>query len=211
MENYSNESHDMIWSPTSNYIDREYLVILSSNYDGSIPDQSGTNHIDYTAFKPIRQADGNLFDCLFAFWMIKVNPDLPPYLAGDKITVTVIPPVADGDEFTFNSVHLEKVTGVEDENGKADKFELSQNFPNPFNPSTVINYSVPSAGSVNFAIYNMLGQLVWSSSVNHTSAGNYKIQWNGKDSVGKSAASGIYLYSLQMNNSKITKKMMLVK
>jgi len=211
MENYLSASHDEIWSPTLNNLDCEYLIILNSTYDGNAPDQSGTNHIDYTNFRPLKKLNGNLFDCLFGLWLVKVNPDLPPYLAGDKITINVVPPVANGDEFTFNSVHLEKVTGVEDEIGKPGKFELSQNFPNPFNPSTVINYSVPTAGAVNFEIYNMLGQRVWSTSVNHVSAGNYKIQWNGKDSVGKSAASGIYLYSLQMNNSKITKKMMLVK
>ncbi len=211
MESYFSSSHDQIWAPTDKPNDREYLVILNSNYDGINPDQSGSNHIDYSLFKPVRSENGNMFDALFAFWMVKKDPNLPPYTTGDKITINAVPPVADGDEFTFNSVHLEKVTAVGDANGKTGSFALEQNFPNPFNPSTVINYYVPSAGTVNLIIYNMLGQAVWSAYVNHSVSGNYKIEWNGKDSDGKAAASGIYLYSLQMNNSKITKKMMLVK
>lgn len=94
--------------------------------------------------------------------------------------------------------------------GKAASFALSQNYPNPFNPATVINYSVPQNSGVmnhvSLKIYNMLGQEVAVLIDKEQAAGHYTATFNGSG-----LASGIYLYSLRVDNQNITKKMMLLK
>lgn len=87
-----------------------------------------------------------------------------------------------------------------------DKLELSQNFPNPFNPTTEIRYSIPSEQSVRLTVYDALGREV-TTLVNRTlSAGEYAIPFNAS-----SLASGVYLYRLTAGSAVITKKMMVAK
>jgi flagellar hook assembly protein FlgD len=88
---------------------------------------------------------------------------------------------------------------------------LRQNFPNPFNPATKIEYQVQRAGHVKLAIYNSLGQLVTVLVDNYHKSGDYSIQWNGTTSSGAEAASGIYFYQLQVDDFVAGKKMMLIK
>jgi hypothetical protein len=86
------------------------------------------------------------------------------------------------------------------------KFELSQNFPNPFNPTTEIQYSIPRSGIVTLKVYNMLGQEVTTLVNQQQTAGSYKVDFNASN-----LASGIYLYKLQAGNYTLTKKMVLLK
>ncbi|MDD3103297.1 MAG: C25 family cysteine peptidase [Candidatus Cloacimonetes bacterium] len=88
---------------------------------------------------------------------------------------------------------------------------LHSNFPNPFNPSTSIRFSLKEAGPVKLNIYNLKGQLVKSLVNSELSAGNHQISWNGKDERGASVASGIYLYRMESPDFKATNKMMLMK
>jgi len=85
-------------------------------------------------------------------------------------------------------------------------YGLSQNFPNPFNPSTTITYSVPKTSRVELSIYNMAGQKV-RTLVNSTQAASfYKVVWNGKNDSGQSVASGMYFYKLVAGDySKVVK------
>ncbi|MCK4653821.1 MAG: T9SS type A sorting domain-containing protein, partial [Candidatus Cloacimonetes bacterium] len=70
------------------------------------------------------------------------------------------------------------------------------NYPNPFNPETVIRYSIGEEGKVELTIYNIKGQKV-KTLVNETiPAGEYSIIWDGKDSNGKRVSSGIYFYKM---------------
>lgn len=85
-------------------------------------------------------------------------------------------------------------------------FSLSQNFPNPFNPSTTIKYSVPFASKVSVKIFDMLGKEV-ASLVNDTKqAGNYEVIFNAT-----SLSSGIYFYKMQAGSFSDTKKLTLIK
>jgi membrane dipeptidase len=79
--------------------------------------------------------------------------------------------------------------------------EVQQNFPNPFNPSTKINFSVPSDGSVNISVHNILGELVDHKTV-FLSKGIYIVDWYSKGSA------GVYLYTISFGNQSITKKML---
>ncbi len=88
---------------------------------------------------------------------------------------------------------------------------LKGNYPNPFNPSTSIRFSLKEAGPVVLNIYNLKGQLVKSLVNSELSSGDHKIVWNGKDERGAAVASGIYLYRMESTNFKATNKMMLMK
>ena len=77
------------------------------------------------------------------------------------------------------------------------KFNLADNYPNPFNPTTNISFSIPMALDVQINIYNVLGQKVVTLNEGQLKAGTYNARWNGRDQLGNALASGIYFYELQ--------------
>ena len=103
-------------------------------------------------------------------------------------------------------------TGVED-NGFSlpEAFNLAQNKPNPFNPSTTIAYAIPSQSHVRLAIFNLLGQEVVRL-VNQTQApGHYTVTWDGRNNKGQAVASGLYVYHLEAADFSESKRMTLLK
>lgn len=106
--------------------------------------------------------------------------------------------------------------GVEAEDTELpEEFSLEQNFPNPFNPLTEIRYNLKETGSVRLAVYNILGREIKTLVQMNQTAGAHNALWNGTDESGKLVSSGIYFYSLEVNNPngsvKRTKKMLLTK
>jgi len=100
---------------------------------------------------------------------------------------------------------------VSDETGKPVKaFMLAQNYPNPFNPSTTISYSLPKTDHVRLSIYNLRGEKITTLLNGQTSAGHYKVTWDGKDTAGNRVSSGIYLYRLEAGSFVQTRKMLFV-
>lgn len=98
-------------------------------------------------------------------------------------------------------------TGVEiTESSVSSLFRLSQNFPNPFNPSTTIEFSIPKSSDVKIMIYNILGNLVHTLVDQRLSAGTYRTQWNASG-----LASGVYLYRIQAGAFIETKRLILIK
>ncbi len=92
-----------------------------------------------------------------------------------------------------------------------DDYLLLQNRPNPFNPNTQIDYSVPRYGQVNIKVYNILGEEVKTLVDRSQNAGNYSINWDGTNSSNIAVASGIYLYRLEADGKSYTKRMLLLK
>lgn len=90
-------------------------------------------------------------------------------------------------------------------------FALSQNVPNPFNPSTSITFAVPSAGMVTLSIHNVLGQEVRTLVNGRMVSGSHSVVWNGLDDSGRRVTSGVYFYRLQAGPLSATKKLMLLK
>ncbi|MGB5107487.1 MAG: T9SS type A sorting domain-containing protein [Candidatus Zixiibacteriota bacterium] len=90
-------------------------------------------------------------------------------------------------------------------------YALSQNQPNPFNPTTTIDFALPRAAKTKIEIYNILGQKVITLVDEYLAAGNKRVEWNGKDDGGNDVASGVYLYRMTANDYTETKKMMLMK
>jgi ligand-binding sensor domain-containing protein len=85
-------------------------------------------------------------------------------------------------------------------------FSLDQNFPNPFNPGTVISYSLPTASNVKITIYNTIGQTVQTLENGFKNAGNYSVNFNTVI-----LPSGIYIYRIEAGQFSQIKKMILLK
>jgi hypothetical protein len=91
-------------------------------------------------------------------------------------------------------------------------YALNQNHPNPFNPETVVPFSLPQAGEVHLAIYNALGQEIRLLTSGVKEAGFHRITWDGTNQNGQHVASGIYFVRLQVANAHASvRKMMLLK
>ena len=90
------------------------------------------------------------------------------------------------------------------------KFEIN-NYPNPFNPTTTISYSLPQSGHVKLDVYNIAGQKVRTLVDQHQDAGTQTIVWDSKDAYSNSVASGIYFYRISTERNNITRKMVLLK
>ena len=104
----------------------------------------------------------------------------------------------------------EMATAIGDKNTSAGvpvSFGLEQNFPNPFNPTTSIRFSLENKGQVTLKVFNTLGQLVTTLIDNQKYAdGTYVVTWDASN-----LASGIYFYELSTQGMTQTKKMVLMK
>jgi hypothetical protein len=110
-------------------------------------------------------------------------------------------------------VKVTELTAIpgEDYNTIAEEFQLFQNFPNPFNPTTTIEYFLSKRSQVSLKIFDLLGQEVRSLVDNIQGPGNYSIVWEGRDNLGENVASGIYIYTLQAGKSIQYRKMILLR
>ncbi len=101
----------------------------------------------------------------------------------------------------LNQVSVQNISSV-----LSDKYKLSQNFPNPFNPTTKINFELPKSSFVTLKVYNSLGKEVAELVNEKLSAGVYQTTFDAS-----AFSSGIYFYKIQTDEFVQTKKMMLVK
>lgn len=94
------------------------------------------------------------------------------------------------------------------------EFRLLQNYPNPFNVETRIRYSLPSGvrtQRVKLAIHDPLGRLIKVLVDEEKSTGEYLNTWNGKDNHGRPVSSGIYIYSVDYGDIKMSRKLLLLR
>jgi photosystem II stability/assembly factor-like uncharacterized protein len=90
------------------------------------------------------------------------------------------------------------------------EFSLSQNHPNPFNPSTIIGYQLPVAGNVTLILFDVLGREVATLVDEYRNAGRYEVEFTPESSI-KNPASGLFFYQLKAGDFVETKKMLLIK
>jgi len=113
------------------------------------------------------------------------------------------------------SLRLPDPTGVEEPPGQGSLlptgYELYQNHPNPFNPSTRIAYDIPNGTDVSLSIHNILGQQVRILVDSYEAAGHHTVVWDGRDSHGGVVASGVYFYRMISPDGSLSKKMLLLK
>ncbi len=91
------------------------------------------------------------------------------------------------------------------------QFSLSRNYPNPGNPGTTIEYTIPEKTSVRLEIFNVLGQKIRTLVNEEKLPGYYKIQWNGQDDGGASVPSSLYVYRIQAGSFAAVQKMIILK
>jgi hypothetical protein len=92
-----------------------------------------------------------------------------------------------------------------------DSYTLAPNYPNPFNPETIIEYSLPIRAFVTIEIFNVIGQRVRTLINEPKSPGTYLVEWNGRDDAGNALSTGVYFYRLTAGEVTLTKKMLLLK
>ena len=92
-----------------------------------------------------------------------------------------------------------------------NKFRLHQNFPNPFNPETIIRYNLPENIFVNISVYDLLGRKVKTLVNQAQVAGSQSVVWDANDDYGERVGAGIYLYQIQVGAFVQTRKMVLLK
>ena len=91
------------------------------------------------------------------------------------------------------------------------QFELFQNFPNPFNPTTMISFSLPEKTRAVLSIHDVEGRLVTTLVDDTLDEGVREVTWDGKDASGSPVGSGVYFYRLTAGDKTLTKKMVCLK
>jgi hypothetical protein len=118
------------------------------------------------------------------------------------------------DDFSFQEATLVP-TSIEDFGRKGVKivneYMLQNNYPNPFNPITHIEFYVPQAGNISLDVYNVTGQKVKTLTEGFHAKGTFHALWDGRDNAGNVLSSGMYFYQLKGTNAVITKKMTFIK
>ncbi len=120
-----------------------------------------------------------------------------------NLIVNYIDAMIFSDNNTYNKSNSQNLIEIGEE---LKDYDLSQNFPNPFNPTTTISYQLPKAGSVTLKVYDALGKVVRTLVDGYKSEGRYSIEFSANN-----LASGLYFYELRCGEYVSTKKMILVK
>lgn len=91
------------------------------------------------------------------------------------------------------------------------EFSLSQNIPNPFNPETMIQFTLPDEHRACLTIYNISGQQIVTLLDEQMPRGRHSVVWNSKDATDKDVASGVYFYQLTAGDFRAIRKMLLIR
>jgi hypothetical protein len=91
------------------------------------------------------------------------------------------------------------------------RVELYRNYPNPFNPTTKINFSLPEDQNVQLTIYSITGEKAATLADGFMEKGFHQVQWNGTNQTGSPVSSGVYIYELATDDMRLTRKMLLAK
>ncbi len=115
--------------------------------------------------------------------------------------------------FSVRCIRDVTTSTIENDNNKSipTGYNLAQNFPNPFNPETRIEYSILKPANVRMEIFSLSGQRIKTIVNQKQPAGNYTVKWHGTNESGQKVNSGMYLYRLTAGNFVETKKMVLLK
>jgi len=166
-----------LWKYTYNYdVNNNKTESLRQEWNGSA--WENWRKIFYTY-----DGNNNLTEELWQWW------DVSAWVNGDKHTYSYIP-----------------ITGIEQLTDGINTYSLSNNYPNPFNPTTKISYTIPERSYVSLKIFNLLGSEVAELVKGEVEAGSYIIEFNAS-----TLPSGIYFYRIQAENFVETKKMVLMK
>ncbi len=148
-----------------------------------------------------------LLACILEFAAIANSQNMLIHQTGGGV---VRVPLSDIQKLTF----VMPTTGIQGDLPSAlrhMRMVTANIFPNPFNPTTAIRYTVPQANQVNISVFDMSGKLVRVVEQGNKIAGEYSVGWNGKDDNGKQVSSGTYLTTITVGNKVLSKKAMFLK
>jgi len=188
--------------------------LTSANFKDTV---TGTRYISYwfgieaednytDRFLNLTVNDTNISSAVLIDFMSGSVTDITDYFASDSSTTFDSLPVAD---FPY-CVALNWSAGIEEGTGTKTESARLEIYPNPFVHLSIIRYSIPNPGRVELKLYNLIGQSVRTLVNAEHSAGNYTIEWDGKDKHGNLMSSGIYFVKLRVSNGVAqTRKLML--
>jgi hypothetical protein len=101
--------------------------------------------------------------------------------------------------------------GVRDGSALPSSIKVYPNYPNPFNPTTQIKYDLPKDSYVNIFIYDVMGKKIKSLFNNNQTSGYHSLRWDATNDIGESVSAGMYIYTIQADEYRATKKMVLLK
>jgi hypothetical protein len=177
----------------------DYVVIGAPGDDSSsgsayIFNYSGSNWVERTKLTAPDRIKNDIFG-------------VSASISGNNIIIGVAGDDDNGENSGSAYIYNGFVVGIENEQTEIPiSFKLEQNFPNPFNPSTIIKFSLPSSSYATLKIYNAIGEEVASLLDKDLTTGIYEIEWSAAG-----LPSGIYFYRLQAGDFLETKKMILMK
>ena len=163
---------------------------------------NGTNTVSTDGFVGARKRSDVEFK-----WVVPSSlPQYPRiYAALDKDNA--IAEIHEDNNKAFNILGLSAITDIMEEyNIVPEEYALYQSYPNPFNPSTTIKYSIPQSDKVSIKVYDILGSEVSVLTNEYKTAGTYSVEFNASQ-----FASGVYFYQIRSGNFVETKKMVLLK
>jgi FlgD Ig-like domain len=188
-------------------------------YDSSIPALSFSGA--YSVVATYSDIEGGSGEPWFGLGCIELDPLFSNSLNGD-FNLTVDSPCIDagdpsspldpdGTVADMGALYFDQNVGIENPEIQSAVYSLS-NYPNPFNPTTTIEFSIQNKSQINLSIYNIKGQQIKTLVQNEYKEGSHSISWNGDDESGKSVSSGIYYYKLNVNGkTTAVKKCLLLK
>ncbi|HPN37313.1 MAG TPA: choice-of-anchor J domain-containing protein [Melioribacteraceae bacterium] len=184
-----------------------WLRKLSNFYIDTLKINISTTDNQPTSFTNLRTLGFAASDSGWNKYVIDLNPykDSNLYLAFQEV---LSDNVNYGDAFFLDLVQItDEYTSVEnDPNNLPNYCTLNQNFPNPFNPTTNISFSIPKLCYVTFKVFDILGKEVITLINEELNAGNYTKTFDATN-----LGSGVYFYKLQAGNFSETKKMILMR
>jgi hypothetical protein len=137
----------------------------------------------------------------------RIEPDMRSYMddsaiPGERYVYALAALTAEGREVRSAAVEVECPQIAA---------QLFQNAPNPFNPSTAIRFTIPTASHVELRVYTPSGELVRTLVEGTLPAGTGEVTWDGTNDAGSSTASGVYFYRLRMGKTTLSRKMLLIR
>ena len=193
-------------------------VALNFPVGGEVFVAGDTLTIEWTLVVSHPQNNWDLFfspDGGITWEKIKLDIDIPersyqwvvPQLTIDEGRIRIyMDNVGEGYTGTSENFSIRGVVTVEDEEAFSRSFNLYPNYPNPFNPSTTISFTLSNASHVSLLIYDIHGREVESLIEGIQPAGSHSIEWNASN-----LASGVYFYRLTADEFIQTRKMILIK
>jgi hypothetical protein len=200
---------NVIWSrtyPTTNGFARNYAVLVldsakniyvTANIDSNSYTRYGAIKYDNNGnqlFVVNYTYPGNRFNYVYDMF---VDNKGNVYLTGES----------QGAYYDYATVKYSPIiTGISENILNPEKYELEQNFPNPFNPATIINYQLSMFSNVSLKVYDVLGQEVKTLVNENKPAGRYEVTFNGAD-----FPSGVYFVRMESGDFRNIKRMVLIK